>query len=158
MNAEHAATLRELLRSQPVAALGTLHNGKPYVSMAPFALLAGGAGFVVHVSRLAPHTRDMERSPAVSLLLMAPAQASVPPQALARVTVLGEAHRCPPSDARHAAAEAAYLERFPSSAPMFGFGDFSLFVITPKSLRFVGGFAQAASLTAAQFAAVMSGR
>jgi heme oxygenase (biliverdin-IX-beta and delta-forming) len=30
---------------------------------------------------------------------------------------------------------------------MFGFSDFSLFEIVPRSLRFVGGFAQAKTLT-----------
>ncbi len=55
MNPAYAQTLRELLRTQQVAALGTLHQGQPYVSMVPFALLPGGSGFVIHVSQLATH-------------------------------------------------------------------------------------------------------
>jgi hypothetical protein len=38
---------------------------------------------------------------------------------------------------------------------MFGFADFSLVVIEPRSLRVVGGFAQAWSVTAADFARFM---
>jgi hypothetical protein len=40
---------------------------------------------------------------------------------------------------------------------MFGFGDFSLFLIEPDSVRVVGGFAQAWSLTRAQYLLAMSG-
>ncbi|OGA13719.1 MAG: hypothetical protein A3G25_05460 [Betaproteobacteria bacterium RIFCSPLOWO2_12_FULL_63_13] len=71
MNPEHARILRELLRTQEVAALGTLHEGRPYVSMVPFAMLPRGKGFVIHVSRLASHTGDMLLSPGVSLLVVA---------------------------------------------------------------------------------------
>jgi hypothetical protein len=35
---------------------------------------------------------------------------------------------------------------------MFGFGDFSIFVILVRSARLVSGFGQAASLTAEAFA------
>ena len=38
---------------------------------------------------------------------------------------------------------------------MFSFSDFSLFVIAVQSVRFVGGFAQASSVTAEQFASIM---
>jgi hypothetical protein len=55
MNPAYAQPLRELLHTQQVAALGTLHEGQPYVSMVPFALLPGGSGFVIHVSQLATH-------------------------------------------------------------------------------------------------------
>ena len=37
-------------------------------------------------------------------------------------------------------------QRFPDTEPMFGFGDFSLFLIAPEAGRLVGGFAQARSL------------
>jgi len=78
MNPGYAQTLRELLRAQQVAALGTLHKGHPYVSMVPFAMLPGGTGFVIHVSQLAAHTKDMLLSPHVSLLVVAPPTPDVP--------------------------------------------------------------------------------
>jgi putative heme iron utilization protein len=40
---------------------------------------------------------------------------------------------------------------------MFGFGDFSLFLITARAVRFVAGFAQAFSITGADYAALMRG-
>ena len=78
MNPTYAQTLRELLRTQQVAGLGTLHQDQPYVSMVPFALLPGGSGFVIHVSQLAAHTKDMLSSPQVSLLVVAPPTPDVP--------------------------------------------------------------------------------
>ena len=155
MNAMQAEALRQLLERQEVAALGTLHNGEPFVSMVPYALVPLGRGFVIHVSRLATHTKDMETHAGVSLLVMDERAPEVPPQALPRVTVQGQAQRCAPDSPLYAHAQQAYLARFPDSAQMFGFADFSLFVIEPRSLRVVGGFAQAWSVTGADYARFM---
>ncbi len=152
----YAQTLRELLRTQQVAALGTLHQGQPYVSMVPFAPLPGGSGFVIHVSQLAAHTRDMLLSPQVSLLVVAPLTPDVPVQALARVTIQGRAAQVASETDAHAEAKAAYLARFPQSAELFSFADFSLFAIWPESIRFVGGFAQATTLSPQTLAEVLS--
>jgi len=99
----------------------------------------------------------MTVDPNVSLLVMAPPAPDVLPQALARVTVQGLATRCPEPSEVHAQAKAAYLARFPQSVEMFAFADFSLFVIQPTSARFVGGFAQAASLSPALLASILCG-
>jgi heme iron utilization protein len=156
MNAVQAQAMRQLLERQEVAALGTLHKGEPFVSMVPYALAPGGHGFVIHVSRLATHTKDMETDPRVSLLVMDERTPEVPPQALPRVTVQGDARPCAPDAPLYAGAREAYLSRFPNSQEMFGFADFSLFVIEPRSLRVVGGFAQAWSVTAADYARIMA--
>ena len=156
MNPAYTQTLRELLRTQEVAALGTLHNGQPYVSMVPFALLPGGSGFVIHVSQLAAHTRYMLLSPHVSLLVIAPPTPDVPVQGLARVTIQGRAVQYADATEGHAEAKAAYLSRFPHSADLFCFADFSLFAIWPDSIRFVGGFAQATTISPETFAEVLS--
>jgi hypothetical protein len=147
-----ASKLRELVTSRSTAALGTLHSGAPYVSMVPFALLNDGSAFIVHVSQLAAHTRDMLADPRVSLLIAEPERPGTSPQALPRVTVVGTARRLSGGSPEQAAARDAYLARFPDAAPLFGLGDFSLFAITPTSVRWVAGFAQARSLTPAAFA------
>ncbi len=147
--ADHAEVLRALLRDQEVAALGTLHDGAPYVSMVPFVLLPDASRVVIHVSSLAAHTRDMLADPRVSLLVVAAPAPDVPAQATARVTLQGRAEQLGADSALHAAARAAYLARFPASAQTFGFADFSLFAIVPEAVRFVGGFAQARSLSPA---------
>jgi putative heme iron utilization protein len=156
MNPSHAQALRDLLRTQQVASLGTLHDGQPHVSMVPFAMLPKGPGFVIHVSELAAHTKDMQLHPTVSLLVIAPPSPDITAQALARVTIQGQAVPYTTSTQGHAEAKAAYLSRFPHSAEMFGFSDFSLFVIMPESIRFVGGFAQATTLSPETLAKVLS--
>lgn len=146
MTPESAQALRQIILTQPIVSLGTLHDGQPYVSMVPFALQPDGAAFLIHVSTLAAHTKDMLANPAVSVLIIAPPSPEVPPQALARVTIQGQAAPYGKAESGYAEARAAYLARFPHSAEMFGFGDFSLFRIVPTGVRFVGGFAQARSL------------
>jgi len=156
MKPEHARTLRDLLFTQQVAALGTLHEGEPYVSMVPFALLPGGASLIIHVSQLAAHTKDMLAHPQVSLLVIAPPTPEVTAQELARITLLGEAVQVARGTPEHAAAKAAYLARFPQTEMLFGFSDFSLFAIVPESIRFVGGFAQATTLSPETLASVLN--
>lgn len=147
MNSDNAKALRELIARQQIAALATLHNGAPYVSMAPFAVAADGLGFIIHVSQLAAHTRDMLADSRVSLLVVAPQTSDVPAQALARVTIQGNAARFDRSGPGYRDAKRAYLSRFPQSANTFEFADFSLFSIVPTSVRFVAGFAQAGTIT-----------
>jgi putative heme iron utilization protein len=156
MNPDHAQTLRDLLRNQQVASLGTLHKGQPYVSMVPFALRPGGTDFIIHVSQLAAHTKDMLAGPQVSLLVIAPPAPEVMAQELARITVQGEAVQVVRGTPDHDAARTAYLARFPKSEPMFDFADFSLFAIVPDSIRFVGGFAQATTISPATLAEALS--
>ena len=143
--------LRDLITGRKVAALGTLHGGGPYVSMVPFAVLEDGSGFLIHVSELSAHTQDMLTDRRVSLLITE-SESSESPLALARLTVVGEASQIDEAAAAYAPAMARYLDRFPDSAPMFGFADFSLFAIRPEALRWIGGFAGAQSLTPAEFA------
>lgn len=155
MDATSAQALRELLRRQELAALGTLHKGEPAVSMVPYALLPGGA-LVIHVSQLATHTRDMQEHPGVSLLVLGERAPGMLAQEVPRATMNGQAQQCPRETPQYDAARRAYLDRFPQTEPFFGFGDFSLFLVVPRSVRFVAGFAQAWSVTAADYAELMA--
>ena len=155
MDSSEALALRSLLENQAVAALATLHKGEPAVSMVPFALLPGGQGFVIHVSRLATHTQDMLANPAVGLLVMAAPGAAESPLALPRVSVRGTAKQCLPEAAEYGEARAAYLAKLPQSEELFSFADFSLFLIELRSLRFVAGFGRALAVTPEQFVSVM---
>ena len=146
MDADDARALRALLSTRPVGALGTLHQGEPAVSMVPFVLPAGGTVVFIHVSALAPHTRDMQAHPRVSLLVMAEPGAGVPPQALQRVALQADAQFLPRDGEDHVAARAAYLARFPDAATTFELGDFSLVALRPVSARLVAGFGRAHAL------------
>ena len=154
MNAEQTEALRHLLASQPVAALATLHRGDPAVSMVPYALLPDGR-VIIHVSALATHTADMKAHPAVALMVTSPATPEVSPLALPRLSMRGQVAPCPLDAPEYADARAAYLARLPDAEPLFSFADFSLLLITVDSARWVGGFAQAQSLTGRQFVAAL---
>ncbi|OGA00292.1 MAG: hypothetical protein A3H35_04475 [Betaproteobacteria bacterium RIFCSPLOWO2_02_FULL_62_17] len=153
MDATQNLTLRRLLRSRAVAALGTVEKGEPFVSMVPYILHGAGADFLIHVSGLSAHTRQMLAQPRVSIMVSAAEDAvgddgaAIQAQALPRVTVQGNATRIDPASRAYAAGKAAYLERFPSAQQMFELPGFSLFAISPRSARFIAGFGKAHSLS-----------
>jgi hypothetical protein len=146
MNLEMSQLLRDLVHGRRTAALGTLHNGEPFVSMVPFAVSDDGS-FVIHVSGLAAHTRDMLAHPRVSLMITAIEDSDTMSQALPRVTVEATVRQLEKDGAEYAGAREAYLTRFPQSEPIFELGDFSLFAFVPSSIRLVAGFGQASTLS-----------
>ena len=148
MNAELTERLAQLLRVRTTAALGTLRAGAPFVSMVPYAIAEDGSGFVIHVSTLAAHTKDMLADARVSLLVAEAEGGGKSALGLMRVSVQAAAERLAPDAPRLNEFRAAYLARFPDAEPMFGFADFSMFLIRPVSARFVAGFGQAHTLSA----------
>ena len=143
---ESVKELRDLVTSRTIAALGTLHEGAPYVSMVPYAILEGGSALLIHVSELSAHTQDMLDDSRVSLMITARDTEATLPQELARLTIQGEARRLEEPSPEYDIGKSTYLKRFPESFPMFDFADFSLFAIAPRSLRWIGGFAAAQTL------------
>ena len=155
MDRELTSTLRQLIQGRMTAALGTLHQGAPFVSMVPYAV-TGDGNFVLHVSGLAAHTRDMLDNPDVSLLITESEAPGKMPQALARVTVQGRASMLDKDSEKNADAREVYLSRFPDAAPLFEFSDFKIFIITPVSARIIAGFGQAGSITGEDFKTAIS--
>ena len=148
--------LRELLNNQRVAALGTLGiEGKPFVSMAPFAINAQAACLVIHVSLLAQHTRNLLTNADVSLMVMQPEMPGEPVHALPRVSLDGTANLLPPDSTTWLAARSAYLARFPEALPITELGDFSFVAITVTGARQVAGFGAARTLDASEIASVL---
>ena len=155
MNSGQASALRALVQGQMTASLGTLHEGEPFVSMVPFAVLPDGEAFIIHVSHLASHTKDMLQHASVSLMITASLSPDMAPQALPRVTIQAKAVVCEGGDPEYASAQAAYVAKFPQAADLFDFEDFELFFLRPKRARYVGGFARAADVTAKSLARVL---
>jgi putative heme iron utilization protein len=153
---EAAARLRELLCARSVAALGTLHAGAPYVSMVPYAIAPDGSGLLIHVSGLASHTMDMRADARVSLLVMQNEGGGASALSLVRASIQGTARELASDAPDLPGCRAAYLERFPDAAQLFGFADFSLFTIRPESVRFVAGFGEAHSFSAESFARILA--
>lgn len=141
--------IRDLVQRRKTAALGTLHRDGPFVSMVPFAISRDGSAFLIHVSGLAAHTRDMLANPRVSLMVSEGEESGLMPQALPRLTITGNARQLERDSPEYERATNAYLARFPDSEMMFGLGDFSLFAITADTVRWIAGFGAATSLTPA---------
>jgi nitroimidazol reductase NimA-like FMN-containing flavoprotein (pyridoxamine 5'-phosphate oxidase superfamily) len=139
-------TLAHLIRATRVAALGTLHEGEPNLAMVAYVFAEDFSAFYIHVSKLGKHTRDMESDPHVSLLIAETDDRRADPQTLARVSLQGTAQVLPRDAADHGLIKHLYLNRFPEAEPIFSLGDFNLWKITPKSGRFVAGFARAFNL------------
>jgi len=146
MNAKELALIATLIRSQRVAALGTLSDG-PFVSMVAYAAEPDFSGLLLHLSRLAAHTKQLSAAPQTSLLICARDDGRDDVQTLARITLVGEAVPIPAASAEHPAARACYLARLPATAPLFDFPDFVLFRFIPSEARYIGGFARAYTLT-----------
>jgi heme iron utilization protein len=141
--------LRALLHASRVAALGTLSDdGAPFVSMVPYAVEAAGGRLVIHVSGLAPHTRNLQARPQVSMLVMQPEVASEPVHALPRVTLECAAMALQPHSPEWQLGRAAYVKRFPEAEYMTQLGDFVFFSLQVRGARQVAGFGAARSVGA----------
>lgn len=143
--------LADLIRSERVAALGTLHQGAPLVSFTPYAVFPDLTDYLIHVSHLAQHTANMLQDGRVSLLIARRDSGLADPQTLPRVSIRGLAQALPEDAAGWAEARALYLDRFPSAKPRFALRDFRLFRITVQDARFVAGFGKAFDLTLDDF-------
>jgi heme iron utilization protein len=141
--------LRALLRSRRVAALGTLgDDDAPFVSMVPYAIEAASGSLVIHVSALAPHTRNLQNRLKASMLVVAPEVEGEPVHALPRVTLQCEAYPLEPNSAAWQVGLDAYVERFPEARYMTQLGDFMFFALQVHGARQVAGFGAARSVGA----------
>jgi len=152
MEAEMQHELARLVGSQRTAALGTLHDGAPGVSMVLYAVEPGTGAFLLHLSRLAAHTGDLLQEPRVALLIQESDEGTRNPQTLVRVSLSGLAALVPKGTGDYNRAKACYLARHPKSKISFELDDFELVRVIPEAGRFVAGFARAHDLESADLA------
>jgi putative heme iron utilization protein len=151
--------LARLIRDGRWAALATYGDGMPLASMVAYACEPDFAGFLLHLSRLSAHTRNLLASPFASIAISEADAAEVGnPQTLARVSIQGEARPLAKDAPGYAEAKALYEKRFPDSSSLFGFADFELFRLVPREARFVAGFAMAYTVPAAELKEAASAR
>lgn len=148
MTKEDRRRLIRLLTEQRWAALATLDDGGlPAVSFVACVPEPGYGGFLIHVSRLAAHTRHLLARPRAALGISEPDPGKDDPQLLARVTLQGRVEEVTRETPAYDEGRRRYLAHLPQAAPLFGFGDFVLLRMSPDTVRFVGGFARAHSLS-----------
>lgn len=71
MEIHDQAAVARLIRSQRWAALATLKQGAPFASLVAYAPEPDFSGFVLHLSRLAPHTQNLLGDPHARNLVVA---------------------------------------------------------------------------------------
>jgi len=147
MDAQSEKLLIDLVSNVRVAALGTLHDESPRVSMVAYVHAPDFSAYYVHVSRLAQHTMDMQKNKQVSLLITEVDDGRADPQTLGRLSIRGKAEFMENGEPGYAPIKTLYIERFPASAQLFKLEDFSMWRISPKGARFVAGFSKAFNLT-----------
>ena len=148
MQQEALRAVARLLRDTRWAALATVGAHGPLatqVAWDPDPDLVGG---LLHLSRLAAHTRHLLTDPGASLSLSEVDDGREDPQTLARVTLEGEATPLDRDAPEWTAARDRYLARFPAASQWFEFSDFTLFHFVIARARYVGGFANAHTLRA----------
>ena len=143
----------QLIRSQRIAAIGTLREGCPLVSMVPIVVHDDFSSYLIHISRLAQHTQDILQNPNVGLMISEPDTGSKNPQSLARASIQGKAVIVPKDSVDYDGLAELYLRKFPDSAMTFSLGDFELYRIEAKSARFVAGFGKIYNFGPADFRA-----
>jgi len=151
MDTESQRMLARLIRTQRIAALGTMRDGAPFVSMVLFASSTDFSTFFIHISRLAHHTRNILGDPRVSLMIAGTDTGTQDPLTLARVSIQGMAHEVLPTGSEYEEMKSAYLIKHPQSAFNFQLGDFSLFRIRVSTARYVAGFGKIFELTVEDF-------
>ena len=123
MTAEQAADLRALIARQRVLALGVVVEESPYVGLLP------GAEFAALI-----HEGD---------------RGDGDPLQLRRATLHGRVVPLARDTDPYLEARERYLARLPTAAVTFQLGDFALFALHVESGRYIGGFAQAVDVRAA---------
>ena len=121
----------------------TLRNGRPFGSHVPYVFGEQWTRAYIHVSGLALHTGHLLQDSRVGLFISEPDRPEKNPSALRRMNLQGEAVLLNAGAPNYADVKARYLARFPQSAMMFGFADFSLWELRFQDAHLVLGFGQA---------------
>ena len=145
-----AGLAKHLLRTIRSGALATLGpDGVPFATLVTVATDPDGSPLLL-TSRLSGHTANMEREPRVSILLAQTGKGD--PLAHPRLTVTGRAGRTGEPRVR-----ARFLARHPKAELYADFADFSFWRLEITGGHLNGGFARAASLSAADLRTNLSG-
>jgi heme iron utilization protein len=142
-NEEVQAAWVHLAEEVRTGVLLTLRNGRPFGSHVPYVFGEHWTRAYIHVSRLALHTEHLLRDPRVGLFVSEPDRRGKNPLALRRMNLQGEAVLLNAEAPDYAEVKARHLARFPQSAMMFGFADFSLWELRLQEAHLILGFGQA---------------
>ena len=141
---DNGFTARCLLRAARAGTLATQSaENTPFASLVTPVLAPDGRALML-LSSLAAHTRHLRANPHCALMVVGEADGPNP-QTAPRVTLTGQA--APEADPR---LRAFWLAHHPYAAGYADFTDFALWRLEPVGAHMVGGFARAATLSAAE--------
>jgi putative heme iron utilization protein len=144
--AEYARTI---LSGSSVATLATLtEDGSPWASVVQYSLLDDGTPVLI-LSTLALHGRNVKVDPRASLALAGPVPEGHDPGDSGRVTLAGRVEQ--PTGDELEAAKSSYFAATPAAELYTEFGDFTVYLLRPETIRWVGGFGRMASTSPAKF-------
>ena len=131
-----------MLNTGGTATLATLTaENAPFASYVVTAPAIDGSPLML-LSRLAQHTKNLDRDPRASLLFVREATPGDETLTASRLTLTG---RCPKES--DPSAKQRYLDRHPDAARYAEFSDFSLYHFEVESGYLVAGFGRIVSLT-----------
>jgi putative heme iron utilization protein len=141
---DNGFTARCLLRAARAGTLATQSaENTPFASLVTHALAPEGSALML-LSSLAAHTRHLRANPHCALMVVGEADGPNP-QTAPRVTLTGQAVPEP-----NAALRGFWRAHHPYAAGYADFTDFALWRLVPAGAHLVGGFARAATLSAAE--------
>jgi heme iron utilization protein len=132
-------TLSSFFKTSISATLSThskSNPGYPFGSIATYDLTASGE-FVIFISKLAEHYKNLEANPHASLLIT-DNRGTLDPLPFARATALGKFNKIEKNNCKELAA--SYFSKFPNASSRQIAHDFDFFIMTPTRIRWVGGF------------------
>lgn len=140
--------LSKLIKSSSEAALGTLEEDPSGAAARPYLSATGYVvedeeklSVAVFLSKLARHTRNIQKNPCVSLLVVE-AGTREPIHQRARATLIGKAVRIRDEE-NPGGLKREYLKRFPKAEIFFSLADFSFYRIEPSEIHWIAGFGKA---------------
>lgn len=126
-------------------ALGTVEEGKPYVSAAGFVYRPAQGEELGRVylllSDLARHAKNIARFPEISLLVLEKRE-GIPVHETRRMSLQGRVTRVT-EPVLFASLKQEYLKHFPRSEMFFQLPDFRFYELEIREVHWIGGFGKA---------------
>lgn len=144
MDPSALGALRRLLLESRVLALSVEVDDEPTIGLLPFLAASDLQSLLVHVSKLARHTKGLVADAPFSALVHEPDSADADPMALPRLTVRGRVELVGAEERDRVAA--AWAERFSSAVLTLELGDFEFRRLRIEGGRLIRGFAQASGV------------
>jgi len=140
MNRNDCILLKDLFKGERVMSLSLIVDGKPYVSLVPFAFQLDLCSVFIQTSDMARHSAGLFNGAPFTLLIHTPDKQGLNPMELPRVSLSGSVTKLVRDSVQYNNAKDLYVTKFKEPGQFFDFSDFNLYQLNINSGRFVAGF------------------